>query len=370
MIAEHKNFKYHDGPVLVTATIYALFLGKNWRDDGNHVDRMNLLKQFLIDLPGSGFMNVLSQYGCGFGAGNAGCFMQATVDTPDDGRPLFELTDGDLRKKLQSLIDGGAIAQPGTPPNVVAFVFLADNVHINDANDPTLPTDHVTCLSTSAAFGYHDSMTTTNGDLLAYAVVSSANDECVRIVCDRDPASCPLSRQLPQLDRQTLVTSHEFAEMLTNPKRLRGWFDDQDGPDPGDEVADICQRDPGDPVAAGQITVSRTWAVQKIYSATDAAAQRDPAVTSAPNPLPKLPTAPAPRRVALAAIHQLNKGAKILPLPNLHVDAVRDTIGRDARDTRAFLKRLFDPHRPNDLVPDLPALLRHLADVIEEDAHG
>jgi hypothetical protein len=367
MIQKHDNLRYHKGFVLASPAIYSVFIGRLWNQDGDHRDRMNLLKQFLTELLGSGFMNVLSQYGSGFGAGNGGCFMQSAVDEPDDGRPLFELTDRDVRQKIQALITGGVIARPGTPTTVGVFVFLADNVNINDANDPTPPPKrHVTCLSEGADFGYHDFFTTTKGDMLPYAVISSADDDCVRIACELAPARCPLSAQLSRLDRQTLVTSHELAEMFTNPNR-GGWFDDQDGPDPGDEIADIAQKSIDDPVAAGQITASRPWAVQKVYSASDAAAGRDPAVVSAPSPLAKLAVAPAPRRVSLAAIHQLNKGAKILPLPDIHVDAAGRTMSRDVKDTRAFLKRLFDPHRPEDLVADLPTLLRHLADVVEKD---
>ena len=40
------------------------------------------------------------------------------------------------------------------------------------------------------------------------------------------------------LARQTMVTSYEFAEMLTNP-HANAWFDDSDPSQQG-EVADIC----------------------------------------------------------------------------------------------------------------------------------
>jgi len=90
-------------------------------------------------------------------------------------------------------------------------------------------------------------------------------------------------------------------------------------------------------------------------------------VTSAPSPLPKLPVAPEPRRVPLSRFHQLDQVARILPLPDIHVDAVQDRIQHDERDTRAFLNRLFRPYRPKKVVGDLPRLLRHMADVIEKD---
>jgi len=63
---------------------------------------MSSIKQFLNDLPSSGFMNGLSQYGCGFGAGNAVCSLQSVVYVLnfEQGQPFFELTKRTFNKQF------------------------------------------------------------------------------------------------------------------------------------------------------------------------------------------------------------------------------------------------------------------------------
>jgi hypothetical protein len=380
-VAIHPNFRPHDGVVLVSPIIYSIFLGHFWTTDAGHIQRMNSLRTFLSDLPFSGFMNVLSQYGCGFGAANAGCSLQSETKTiPGDTAPfspqehLFGLTITDsfvqdmLQKELLPPPDnptGAAfLPNPGNPPTICVIVYLADNINVTNIHG----TAKQTCLSSEFGdFGYHNHFTTAKGDLLAYAVVSSANDYCVTTVCKEIQGTCPLSSVQDQLARQTMVTSHEYAEMLTNPSD-GGWFCDKDGPDSGREVADITQGVFPDPTASGTISIgsTRTWTVQKIYSVTDALAGRDPAVASADSPLPKLPLAPIPRRVPLARIHELHRIEKFLPLPNAYYDAEGQRKW-DEEATRLLLQRLFNPYRPKDLVPDLAGFLRHIANVIEKE---
>jgi hypothetical protein len=365
-VAVHPNFKYHNGPVLVSPIVYSIFLGQLWNVDADHAQRMNLLKEFLSDLPFSGFMNVLSQYGCGFGAGNAGCSLQSEtlpVGPGDTGdiHAQMTITDSEMQNLLQGEITKGFLPQPGTPATTCVIVYLADNVNVQDELKRI-----VTCLSEDGAFGYHGHFTTNKGDSLAYGLVSSASDNCLNNVCAQHQGICNLSFARPQVERQTMVTSHEYAEMLTNPTD-GGWFCDPNG-DPGKELADITQGVFPDPTASGTITAgSKTWTVQKIYSITDALAGRDPAVVSAPSPLPKLPLAPVPHRVPLARIHELHRIEKLLPLPNAYYDAVQGGRKWDEEATRALLRRLFHPYRPQDFVPDLPRLLRHIADLIDKE---
>ena len=360
------NFTYHHGLVLVGPVVYSVFLGEEWNSDPAHIERMRGgpqggLKQFLSDLPISEYMNVLSQYGCGFGAGDSGCSIQSMVLVPESN----DISDEQLQRILQSLITGppvgvvtppGAVLpQPGTPPTICVLVFLSDRVNISS----------FTCRE--GRFGYHGFFTTAGGDLLSYGVVSSASDECISEACELHPGCDQLNILPLQLDRQTIVASHEYAEMLTDPNN-RGWVDFIKDPPKPKEIADITQT-AGDLYPHGGLTVggARTWQVHRIYSIASANAQQDPGVISAPNPLPKLPMAPVPKRIRPARIHRATRLANILPLPDLHHDPKLNKLVRDENDTRALVERLFHPYRPGDLVADLPGLLRDVADVIEKD---
>jgi hypothetical protein len=193
------DFKLQQGGVvLVSPAIYSVFLGNSWNTDPEHSARMGRLKQFLNDLPASGFMNVLSQYGCGFGANDAGCSIQSFV-VPNDA----VTDDQELQGMLQQMIDpfdkdknplGGKIPNPGTPPTICVLVFLANNLHIGNFG-----------LADSHVFAYHSHFTTTRGDLLSYGLISPANlNEIKNFIPD-------------QINAQTVLCSHEYAEMLTNP---------------------------------------------------------------------------------------------------------------------------------------------------------
>ena len=160
------------------------------------------------------------------------------------GPTVFELTNKEIRQTIQLLIDEEMIPQPGTPPTI-GVGYLANNINIDDENG------FVTCIS-EGAFGYHFSLITTKSDFMYSSAISSANDACVQTTCSPAPQLCHLSLAQLQLARQTMVTSHEFAEMLTNP-HANAWFDDSDPSQQG-EVADTCRTNT-DPTAIGTITV-------------------------------------------------------------------------------------------------------------------
>ena len=59
----HPGFTYHGGPVVRNPRVFAIFLG-DWASAANQA-RATRLNQYLTDLVGSAYMNILSQYGCG-----------------------------------------------------------------------------------------------------------------------------------------------------------------------------------------------------------------------------------------------------------------------------------------------------------------
>src|SRR5438874_2551527 len=57
----HPTFRYHGGAVVNNPQVYALFLG-DWKSTADQA-RAARLSQYLTDLAGSHYMNILSQYG-------------------------------------------------------------------------------------------------------------------------------------------------------------------------------------------------------------------------------------------------------------------------------------------------------------------
>jgi len=104
------------------------------------------------------------------------------------------------------------------------------------------------------------------------------DDNCIKNTCPGG-SGCSLQLSQTQEQRLTQVTSHEFAEMCTDPKFQAGWY----GPD-SDENGDICNGQPA------TITVgSNTWNVQRQYSLTDDETTSGTTfcIVDAPTPMPK-----------------------------------------------------------------------------------
>ena len=235
----HPQFKNHGGPLISAPRITTSFWGAGWSKPENHA-RADRLNQFIRDFLASKYMNILTQYGIGPGT-FAGETLVTTV--------AADLSDKDIHAVIQKAIDNGSISEPG--PNDALVIFLDDGIGVKDA-------DTTMCEPTSDdAFGYHFFFTTSKGNDFFYAVIPGLNEECIKNTCP-DPGQCSLDIARTREQRQTQVTSHEVAEMLTDPK-LTTWFDDD-----GAENGDICNGDPG------QITVgANTWTVQKMYSKVD-----------------------------------------------------------------------------------------------------
>jgi hypothetical protein len=237
---KHPRFIKHAGPVIASPKLTTSFWGPGWSVPANR-QRADRLNQFLRDLLASKYMNILTQYGVGAGAFVGETLVPAVAAV---------LTDADIQATIQKAVDNGTIAEPG--PNSALVIYLDDGIGVQDKNT-------VMCEpANDDAFGYHSSFKTKNGNEFFYAVVPGINDDCVRNTCP-DPVGCSLSLTHTREERQTQVTSHEVAEMLTDPAG-NAWFDD----DTGDENGDICNGKPAT-IKVG----TRTWTVQKMYSKVD-----------------------------------------------------------------------------------------------------
>jgi hypothetical protein len=241
------NFINHGGPVINTPQIYILFLG-DWQSAANQ-NRASRLTQFVKDFLNSRYMNILSQYGCG----TSGTVVNSVfVESSNQN-----LSGSDINNIFQAAIGNRRIPEPTNHSNAYVL-FLDDNTGVNDADAGA-----VMCEPNSdTAFGYHDSFTTTAGNVCVYSVIPNLTDSCLTETCQND-SQCSLHLSLTQEQRQTQVASHELSEMFSDPQPQSNpaWTDLD--PNTG-ENGDLCNGQ------SGTITVgSNTWTVQRMYSKWD-----------------------------------------------------------------------------------------------------
>jgi hypothetical protein len=262
------GFGYQGGPIIASPEVHAAFWGANW-GDAAHAQRRSNLIQFLQDFLASDYMNTLSQYGVGNGAGHSGTWIGAT-DLPTASG---QMTDGDIHTSIQAMIDGGTLPEPGEPSNMALMIFLDETIEINDPGMGIVMCEP----QGDTAFGYHYFFTTSQGHKFYYSVIPALDDNCLRESCPHD-SSCSLRLAETQEQRQTQVASHEFSEMVTDPE-ISAWRD----PDTGAENGDNCNGQSGTIAVDG-----RSWTVQLMYSKTDDQAGGPACILNPPNPIPSL----------------------------------------------------------------------------------
>jgi len=262
------GFGYQGGPIIATPQVHASFWGASWTDPAHTGRRANLI-QFIQDFMASDYMNILSQYGVGNGAGHCGTWEGAT-DLPTASG---QMTDADIHKSIQSMIDAGTVPEPGSPSNMALLVFMDETIEINDAGMGIVMCEP----AGDTAFGYHFFFTTTAGNKFYYSIIPALSDTCLKESCSQDNA-CSLHLAQTQGQRQTQVASHEFAEMVTDPE-ITAWRD----PNTGAENGDNCNGQ------SGTITVNgRSWTVQLMYSKSDDQAGQAACIIGPASPIPSL----------------------------------------------------------------------------------
>jgi hypothetical protein len=336
------GFVYNGGPVISCPWTYTSFWGSLWLSDPAHLVNAGLLSQFHKDLINSNFMNVLSQYGVGFGTGS-GIFVQASFVT----NVPATLTDAGIQSIIQSCIDAGVLPEPAPNSQTCLIIYLDETIGINDPN-----LGLVLCEPTGdTAFGYHNFFMTTAGHSFQYAMIPALTDSCLTESCPGDDAGCSLHLYESQLDRQTQVASHEFAEMTTDPQ-LNAWYDPFNG-----ECGDICNGET-DYIVVG----SNSWAVQPQYSKYDDETTNGAiyCVSQTANSEPRLSPGPASRTAAAARLRQMATYDSLLPLPTVHFDAKAKVASMDNQSVQDYVKKLFAPLSPDHLMKDFPGFL-HMA---------
>ncbi len=243
-------FVYNGGPVVSKPRVFSSFWGASWQSDASQQNAATRLQQYCKDLLASKFMNVLSQYGVGTGAGTGTYVSSSTLTTVAP-----QLDNAGVQAAIQSAIDAGTIPEPpANNTSDVLIVFLDTSIEIKDT-----AAGLVLCEPTGdTAFGYHDFFTTKAGNPFYYAIIPALDDTCVKESCPGGDSTCSVQLAETQEQRRTQVASHEFAEMTSDPQ-LNAWYDPQNG-----ENGDICNGQTGT-ITAG----ANTWTVQLIYSKYD-----------------------------------------------------------------------------------------------------
>jgi hypothetical protein len=337
------GFVYNGGPVLTYPLMYTSFWGSLWTDS-THLEVAGKLNQFCSDVVNSNFMNILSQYGVGTGNGS-GLFMQATFvyNAPN------QLTDSNIQQIIQSCIDAGTIPEPG--PNNTLIIYLDEDTEVND------PGIGITMCEAAGdtAFGYHNFFTTSAGNPFYYAVIPGLDDPCLQNSCPGGDGGCSLHLAETQEQRRTQVSSHEIAEMCSDPQ-LNAWYDPVNG-----EVGDICN---GESDTIVGTTSPNIWTIQNIYSKYDDVTTNGAVycLSQTPSPEPKLSPGPS----GLAGAKRMKPSGGLLPLPSPRYDVRNDNASIDEGEIRDYVRRLFYPLHHENVLSDFPGLLRYIAEILDK----
>ena len=200
----------HGGPVLGSVEVVPIYWGGAWAS-GTEAQLSTQLDGFFDFIVTSPYMDLLHEYSTASTTIQHGRRLSSARLTATEPGTVVggvrQVTDAQVQTALQGWIAAGAV--PATTANTLYFVFLPPNVV------SLLGTDR----SCQTFCGYHNHI----GGVY-YALIPYAN-------CN----GCQFPGQF--LDTLTEVSSHEFAEAVTDPA-LNAWWEDG----AGDEIGDICNR--------------------------------------------------------------------------------------------------------------------------------
>lgn len=341
------DFQFHGGLVVTSPLVYTSFWGPMWMSDQAHITSADRLSQYHQDLLKSDFMNVLSQYGVGFGAGS-GAFIQSSFVS----NIANTLSDADIQNTIQLCINRGALPEPTNPSNIALMIYLDETIGVKN------PPDLVLCEPNGdTAFGYHNFFTTIAGNPFYYAVIPALTNNCLEESCPNDDSGCSLHLSELQEQRRTQVASHEFAELTTDPQ-LNAWYDPTNG-----ENGDICNGE-SDTITIG----TNTWTVQRVYSKYDDLASNGATycLSQVPSPEPRLSPGPVARPAIMARAKLVPSHERFLPLPAIQFNATTKEVSMEDRHVREYVRGAFYPLFPEHIMGDFPSFLRAIANALEK----
>jgi len=202
---------YRTGPVLERPHAYLIFWGYGAAGDPNGVEP--LLKTFISNIGGSSWLNTVTQYyGLDTRFPRNGRHMLAGV-WDDDQNPIPS-SPTDAQVAAEAL---RAVSMFGFDKNGAYIVATAHN--------------HNTAGFGTTFCGYHSDVRSNDG-LISYTNLPYMPDAPI---CGSNKIP-PASDESAADEGVTIVSGHEFAESITDPKPVTGWYNSTYG-ELGDECA-------------------------------------------------------------------------------------------------------------------------------------
>jgi len=226
--------------VLGAVQVVPIYWGAAWASGAN-ATLTTQLDAFFSFIVTSSYMALLAEYSTPSTTIQHGTRLPSVhVSATEPGTivgGVRQVTDAQIQTALQGWI--AAHTAPATTANTLYFIFLPPNV-------VSLAFSSQSCVS-SGYCGYHSHI----GGVY-YALIPFVN-------C----GGCVYPGNF--IDTLTEVSSHEFAEAVTDPA-LNAWWDPTTGP--GDEIGDICNRQT---VRLGGYLVQTEWSNSQAACVFDAA---------------------------------------------------------------------------------------------------
>ncbi len=265
----HPNLQYFGGPVITNVQPITVF----WSQNVNAALTPNTtgIAQFLADLGNSTYMNVVRQYSTygvesssnqssdqWIGSGSATPEAYTLVPSKCSGTATCTVSDTDIQNELNAQIAANKLPAPTYDalgnPNTLYMTYFPPNVHVSGP-------DGAGGSCVSGGFCAYHNTGTYSGD---------SNPLLYGVLMDNFTSACAqgCGANATAMENQTDVSSHEFAEAITDADigldtqfdyaNPAGWGDNNCG-----EIADICDADS----AGDTITVDgRSWVVQELWS--------------------------------------------------------------------------------------------------------
>lgn len=220
------NVDYHGGPVISNVHVQPIFYGSAWYSDSSLQADAAQLDAYFNFITQSSYMDMLAEYDTpsqAIGRGGVAGNLVANTALPS------VLDDSRFQSDLNTAIYHGNIARPDA--NELYFIFTPPDVVVTMGGGNSAQT----------FLGYHNSFTDYFGDRVRYAVIPH-------------PIGNGDIPGLTAFQQQTVVSSHELAEAVTDPDPSSGWVD------PSQQAGEI-----GD-LANKQVVYLDNYAVQKEWS--------------------------------------------------------------------------------------------------------
>jgi hypothetical protein len=239
---------YGGGPVLSHVAVESVYYGAAWTSSTTQQQVAGQLDNFLGALSGSYYTNQLAEYSTPSQTIGSGSFLGhdftttqwSTQTTTISGQSVTTIDDSTIRSMLMWELSTGKLAPQNS--NSLYIVYTPPNVVVTDSN--MHPKDGHLANSIQDFAGYHSQLSTPVTLLSVFPPRIFSGTITYAVIPDQAGNARPLGAPafLSSLQQQTLVSSHEMAEAVTDPNVSNGWWDSTTTSATfKDEVGDISQ---------------------------------------------------------------------------------------------------------------------------------